>query len=131
MKSDKTKENMKRNILKKYTKKYTNFPGQLSGVFRIFTVRENCPNTEIFLVRILLYLVRIQENTDQMKLRIWTLFSQFLSLIFFIQRDFGFLKIVTKIFMTFLKLCKVACQKCRTKIFATYKNRSEKFSDLF
>ena len=117
IKSDKTKENMKRNILKKYTKKYTNFPGQLSGVFRIFTVRENCPNTEIFLVRILLYLVRIQENTDQMKLRIWTLFTQFLSLIFFIQRDFGFVKIVTKTFMTFLKLCKAACQKCRTKVF--------------
>ena len=68
-------------------------------------------------MRILFYLVGIQENTDQMKLRIWTLFTQFLSLIFFIQRHFGFLKIVTKTFMTFLKLCKVACQKCRTNIF--------------
>ena len=28
---------------------------------------------EIFLVRIFLYSVRIQENTDQKKLRIWTL----------------------------------------------------------
>ena len=31
-------------------------------------LREKCPNTELFLVR-------IQENTDQKKLRIWTLFS--------------------------------------------------------
>ena len=27
--------------------------------------RENCPNTGLFLVRIFLYSVRIQENTDQ------------------------------------------------------------------
>ena len=32
-----------------------------------------CPNTEFFLVRIFLYSVRIQENKDQKKLRIWTL----------------------------------------------------------
>ena len=37
-----------------------------------FTLRENCPKTEFFLVRIFLYSVRIQENTDQKKLRIWT-----------------------------------------------------------
>ena len=30
---------------------------------------EKCPNTEFFLVR-------IQENEDQKKLRIWTLFTQ-------------------------------------------------------
>ena len=30
---------------------------------------EKCPNTKFFLVR-------IQENTDQKKLRIWTLFTQ-------------------------------------------------------
>ena len=29
------------------------------------TLREKCPNTEFFLVRIFLYSVRIQENTDQ------------------------------------------------------------------
>ena len=29
------------------------------------TLRENCPNTELFLVRIFLYSVRIQENTGQ------------------------------------------------------------------
>ena len=28
-------------------------------------LREKCPNTEFFLVRIFLYSVRIQENTDQ------------------------------------------------------------------
>ena len=37
------------------------------------TLREKCPNTE-FLVRIFLYSVQIQENTDQTKLSIWTLF---------------------------------------------------------
>ena len=51
-------------------------------------LREKCPNTEFFLVCILphsgrirrdtisLYLVRIRKNTDQKKLRIWTLFTQ-------------------------------------------------------
>ena len=32
-------------------------------------LREKCPNTEFFLVR-------IRENTDQKKLRIWTFFTQ-------------------------------------------------------
>ena len=48
------------------------------------SLREKCPDTEYFLVRIFLYSdlrsksrysVRIQENTDQKKLRIWTLFT--------------------------------------------------------
>ena len=34
-----------------------------------FALREKCPNTEFFLVR-------IQENTGQKKYRIWTLFTQ-------------------------------------------------------
>ena len=38
------------------------------------SLREKCPNTEFVLVRIFLYSVRIQENTDQKKIRIWTLF---------------------------------------------------------
>ena len=29
------------------------------------TLREKCPNTELFLIRIFLYSVQIQENTDQ------------------------------------------------------------------
>ena len=40
------------------------------------TVREKCPNTEFLLVRTFLCSVQIQENTDQKKLRIWTLFTQ-------------------------------------------------------
>ena len=32
-------------------------------------LREKCPNTEFFMVR-------IQEKADQKKLRIWTLFTQ-------------------------------------------------------
>ena len=43
-------------------------------------LRYTCPNTEFFLVRIFLYSVRIQENTDQKKLRIWTLHAVFIYL---------------------------------------------------
>ena len=52
------------------------------------SLREKCPNKEFFLVRIFLYSdwilrkspfsVQIQENTEQKKLRIWTLFTQWL-----------------------------------------------------
>ena len=41
--------------------------------FESFTLREKCPNTEFFLARIFLYSVRIQENKDQKKIRIWAL----------------------------------------------------------
>ena len=41
-----------------------------------YTLRETCLNTEFFLVRIFLYSVWIQEKTDQKKLRIGTLFTQ-------------------------------------------------------
>ena len=41
-----------------------------------------CPNTELFLVRIFMYSVQIQENTDQKKLSIWTLFTPCLLHIF-------------------------------------------------
>ena len=37
--------------------------------FAVVVFVKKCPNTEFFLVR-------IQENTDQKKLRIWTLFTQ-------------------------------------------------------
>ena len=40
------------------------------------TLHEKCPNMEFFLFRIFLYSVRIQENTDLRKLRIWKLFTQ-------------------------------------------------------
>ena len=40
------------------------------------TLHEKCPNTELFLVRIFLYSVQIQENADSKKLRIWTLSTQ-------------------------------------------------------
>ena len=40
------------------------------------TLREKCPNTDFFLVRDFLYSVRIQGNTEQKKLRIWTFFTQ-------------------------------------------------------
>ena len=34
-------------------------------IYELHTLREKCPNTEFFLVRIFLYLDWIQENTDQ------------------------------------------------------------------
>ena len=40
------------------------------------TLREKRPNAKLFLVRIFLYSVRIQENKDQKKLRIWTFLVQ-------------------------------------------------------
>ena len=43
----------------------------------LVSLREKCPNTEFFLVRIFLYSGWIQENKDQKKLRLWTLFMQF------------------------------------------------------
>ena len=42
----------------------------LSKSYWIISLREKCPNTEFFLVRIFLYSVRIKENTDQKNLRI-------------------------------------------------------------
>ena len=45
-------------------------------------LREKCPDTEFFLVCIFVnlrkspYSVQMQENTDQKKLRIWTLFTE-------------------------------------------------------
>ena len=42
-------------------------------------LRENYPNTEFLLVRLFLYSDGIQENTDQKKLRTWTLFAQCVS----------------------------------------------------
>ena len=69
----------------------------LQNVFNLVSLvttslREKCPNTDFFLVCIFLhsnwirrftlftskslYSVRIQENTDQNKLRLWTLFTQ-------------------------------------------------------
>ena len=44
------------------------------------SLREKCPNTELFLVRLFLYSDWIQENKDQKKLRIWTLFMQYVLL---------------------------------------------------
>ena len=46
------------------------------------TLREKCPNTEFFLVRIFPYSVQMRENTDQKKLRIWTPFAQWILFIF-------------------------------------------------
>ena len=51
------------------------FRSMLLFVNTIKTLREKCPNTEFFLVRIFPYSVRIRENTDHKKLRIWTIFT--------------------------------------------------------
>ena len=41
-----------------------------------YTLCEKCLNMEFFLVRIFPYSVQMRENTDQKKLRLWTLFTQ-------------------------------------------------------
>ena len=49
----------------------------LSGsILHNSTLREKCPNTELFLVRISPYSVRMRENTDQKQVRIWTLLTE-------------------------------------------------------
>ena len=45
-------------------------------LWRLASLRENCANTKIILVRIFPYLDWIRENTDQKKLRVWSLFTQ-------------------------------------------------------
>ena len=40
---------------------------------------EKCPNTELFLIFIFLYLDWIQENTDQKQLRTWALLTQWIT----------------------------------------------------
>ena len=64
-------------VLKKVIKQYPY--SQLLKKSVKDSLREKCPNTKFFLVRIFLYSVRIQENTDQEKLHIWTIFTQLLS----------------------------------------------------
>ena len=40
------------------------------------TLREKCPNTDFFLVRIFPQADWMREKRDQKKLRIWTIFTQ-------------------------------------------------------
>ena len=49
-------------------------------LWRLASLRENCANTKIILVRIFPYLDWIRENTDQKKLLIWILFTQCIAL---------------------------------------------------
>ena len=49
------------------------------------SLRQKCPNTEFFLVRIFPYSVQIREDTDQKKLLIWALLMQ--CLMFFNQEN--------------------------------------------
>ena len=50
--------------------------GVVKGKLWCLTLREKSLSREFFLVRIFLYLDWMQENTDQKKLRIWTLVTQ-------------------------------------------------------
>ena len=65
-------------MVRYYVKTDSNFIDVHTGInfLNWITLREKCRNTEFFLVRILLYSDWIQENTDQKKLRIWTIFKQ-------------------------------------------------------
>ena len=44
---------------------YCNYYDTSTTYFDSMLLRDKCPNAELFLVRIFLYLVQIQENTDQ------------------------------------------------------------------
>ena len=67
-------------------------------------------NTEFFLVRIFLYSVRIQENTDQKKLRIWTIFTQWISLFFLFEKNF---RVVNSLRLTFTKFWSIRPLRCQ------------------
>ena len=67
------KKDMMANI---YILLYKINPLWISGFFHGWSLCEKCPNTEFILVRIFPYSVRQRENTNQRKLRIWTLFTQ-------------------------------------------------------
>ena len=63
-------------IFHKFTcKEYSEIKAVISLILKL-TLREKCPNTEFFLVRIFPHSDWIRENMDQKKLRIWTLFTQ-------------------------------------------------------
>ena len=51
--------------------------GRWESIQENCSLREKYPITEFFLVRIFSYSDWIRENTDQKKLRIWTLFTQY------------------------------------------------------
>ena len=71
---------------------FLHFPNALYSSFLVdrlllnsLSLREKCPDTKFFLVRIFLYSGQIHGNTDQKKLRIWTLFTH--SYVFFYLGD--------------------------------------------
>ena len=70
----------------------------VTGLHMLTTLLEKCPNTDffsgsyfpVFGLNTEIYSVRIQENTDQKKLRIWTLFTQcYVSVFSFIRMHLG------------------------------------------
>ena len=73
-------------IEKKTIKKQTFFKSywkiHATRIWEAFTLREKCPNTEFFVLRIFPHSVQIRENTKQKKLRIWTLFMQWYATIY-------------------------------------------------
>ena len=77
-KSAKKTSNLFHGIIKKLrdTADFTYGLEEQRSIVLFCTLREKCPNTELLLVCTFLYSDWIQENTDQKKLRIWTLFSQ-------------------------------------------------------
>ena len=65
-------QNLKKKILESF-----NYSERTSN---LQSLRENCQNTEFFLVRVFLYSDWMKGNKDQKKLRIWTLFKQWMIL---------------------------------------------------
>ena len=52
--------------------------GNINPKFLFQSLREKYPRTEFFLVRIFMYSVRLQQDNDRKKPRIWTLFMQWI-----------------------------------------------------
>ena len=73
-------------LLFTFSADFINFSWNVILWFHFYTLYEKSPNTEFFLVRIFQYSVWIQENTDQNKFRIWTLFTH-LKLQYFQRRE--------------------------------------------
>ena len=91
-------------------------------------LREKCPNTEFFLVRIFLYSARILENKEQKKLGIWELSTQCEQLVVGLIKRSYIYQICFSIYGLFQKHLQFATQQ-RTLIGKKNKRKKKKIRD--
>ena len=91
-------------------------------------LREKCPNTEFFLVRIFLYSARILENKEQKKLGIWGLSTQCEQLVVGLIKRSYIYQICFSIYGLFQKHLQFATQQ-RTLIGKKNKRKKKKIRD--